>query len=89
MQKKKPKVSNASPGPLPAVTADERYRMIAEAAYYRALHRGFHGGSAEDDWFQAEQQINKELLDASPRPARRPSRPAPKRMVVMAEQTRH
>lgn len=50
----------------------ERQRMIAEAAYYRALHRGFSAGSAEDDWLQAEQDINNALL----RPQSRATKPA-------------
>lgn len=47
------------------VTPEERQRMIAEAAYYRALQRGFSGGSAEDDWVQAEREINSALLQSS------------------------
>jgi len=36
---------------------DERRRMIAEAAYYRALRRGFANGSPESDWLEAEAEI--------------------------------
>ena len=32
--------------------------MIAMAAYYRAEKRGFTGGSQEDDWLQAEAEID-------------------------------
>lgn len=46
----------------PAVVADEnhdpRRRMIAEAAYFRALGRGFHGGDSDDDWYVAEREID-------------------------------
>ncbi|MFN7086988.1 MAG: DUF2934 domain-containing protein [Burkholderiales bacterium] len=42
--------------------AAERHRMIAEAAYYRALRRGFHGGSDLEDWLEAEAEIDKMLL---------------------------
>jgi hypothetical protein len=37
----------------------ERRRMIAEAAYYRAEHRGFRDGSAEHDWLEAERYIDR------------------------------
>lgn len=53
-----------------SITPEERHRMIAEAAYYRALQRGFSGGSAEDDWVHAEREINSTLL-GSPSSARR------------------
>jgi len=36
---------------------DERHSMIAEAAYYRALERGFETGFELDDWLQAEAEI--------------------------------
>ncbi len=41
------------------VTAEERRQKIAEAAYYRALQRGFHGGSDIEDWLEAEAEIDK------------------------------
>lgn len=50
-----------------SVTAEERQRLIAEAAYYRALGRGFANGSPEDDWLQAERQIDNALLNSSRR----------------------
>lgn len=43
------------------VTAEERWRMIAEAAYYRAEHRGFVGGDMADDWLQASAEIDNML----------------------------
>lgn len=36
--------------------------MIAEAAYYRALRRGFNGGDPVDDWLDAEQEIDRALM---------------------------
>lgn len=41
----------------PSVSADERWRMIAEAAYLRAERRGFVPGRDLDDWLVAEQEI--------------------------------
>lgn len=35
--------------------------MVAEAAYYRAQRRGFRGGSPEEDWFEAEEEIRRSL----------------------------
>lgn len=40
--------------------------MIAEAAYFRALSRGFQGGSPEEDWFAAEREIAAALVDNHP-----------------------
>ena len=41
-----------------AIGPDERHHLIQVAAYYIAERRGFHGGSAHEDWRQAEQEIN-------------------------------
>jgi len=45
----------------PAYSGEDRYRMIAEAAYYRAESRGFEGGSQLDDWLAAEMEIDQIL----------------------------
>ncbi len=66
------KTRSASKNPLSAarsqrrVSAEERQRMIAEAAYFRALARGFAGGDALDDWLAAEQQIDGALNPSPP-----------------------
>jgi hypothetical protein len=39
------------------LSGEERRRMIAVAAYYRAEQRGFAAGHELDDWLQAEQDI--------------------------------
>jgi hypothetical protein len=41
--------------------SDERHRMIAEAAYYRAERRGFNGGDAVRDWCEAEAEVDARL----------------------------
>jgi hypothetical protein len=46
---------------VPAYSGEDRYRMIAEAAYYRAESRGFEGGSDLDDWLAAEMEIDQIL----------------------------
>ena len=42
-------------------SAGERQRLIAEAAYYRALARGFVPGCEVDDWLQAEAEVDHVL----------------------------
>jgi hypothetical protein len=39
----------------------ERQRMISDAAYYRAMLRGFQNGNPADDWLAAEREINRLL----------------------------
>jgi hypothetical protein len=41
-------------------------QMIAEAAYFHAEHRGFQGGSMDDDWFLAEAEIEAMLSEEQP-----------------------
>ncbi len=40
------------------VSADERMRLVAEAAYFKAEKRAFAGGSALRDWIEAEAEID-------------------------------
>lgn len=40
-----------------SIKPDERQHLIQVAAYYIAERRGFHGGSAHEDWLQAEQEV--------------------------------
>lgn len=47
-----------------STSSEARRRMIAEAAYYRALSRGFKGGNPLDDWLAAEREINQRLPNA-------------------------
>jgi len=42
----------------PQIGPEERRRMIAEAAYFRASNRGFEAGHAESDWLAAELEID-------------------------------
>ncbi len=43
---------------------EEWYDMVATAAYYRAEARGFDGGSAEDDWYEAEAELRDRFSSA-------------------------
>lgn len=44
-----------------SASPEQRYQMIAEAAYFRAEKRGFLGGNVEQDWLEAEKEIDKVL----------------------------
>lgn len=44
------------------VSAEERERMIAMAAYYRAERRGFAPGHELEDWCEAEAEIERWLV---------------------------
>jgi len=46
------------------VLSEERRRMIAEVAYFRAMQRGFDNGNPLDDWVSAEREINRLLPTA-------------------------
>jgi hypothetical protein len=48
------------------VTPEQRYRMICDAAYFRAERRGFVGGSAVQDWLDAESEIDDLLRSMQP-----------------------
>ena len=44
-----------------ALPEDLRAQWIAQAAYFIAERRGFSGGSADDDWREAEMEIDRML----------------------------
>jgi hypothetical protein len=52
----------ASAVPRTTVSPEQRRRMIAEAAYYRAQRRGFRGDPVRD-WAEAEAEIDAQLLN--------------------------
>lgn len=45
----------------PEISSEEIRRQVAEAAYYRALQRGFTPGKELEDWLHAEAQIMTRL----------------------------
>ena len=53
----KPVAAAAAASRQPALSPEERYKMIQEAAYYIAERHGFNGDSAYF-WSQAEAEIN-------------------------------
>ena len=46
---------------------EDRYRMIAEAAYFRAERRGFEPGSEVCDWLAAEIEVDDILGEVDAR----------------------
>ncbi len=44
------------------ITPEQRYRMICDAAYFRAERRGFLGGNSAEDWTAAEVEIDGLLM---------------------------
>lgn len=69
-QSKSTSARTATPGSIaqenPPFTAEERYRMIAEAAYFRAEKRGFLGGNVAEDWLDVEAEIDRMLRSRTP-----------------------
>jgi hypothetical protein len=48
-------------------TSEDRYRLIAEAAYFNAERRGFAPGGELEDWLAAELEVDEILGDTSSR----------------------
>lgn len=58
----KPATSRASkPKSLKNVTPEQRYRMICDAAYFKAESRNFAPENEVQDWLDAEAEINSLL----------------------------
>jgi len=56
------KKSSKSPASSIKITSEERWKMIAIAAYHRAENRGFAPGHELQDWAEAEQEVDKLLM---------------------------
>ncbi|WP_455206964.1 DUF2934 domain-containing protein [Kaarinaea lacus] len=48
-----------------AISAEERWRMIANSAYLKAEARGFTPGHETEDWLQAEKEVDTLLYGKS------------------------
>ena len=61
------RVANAENTAISPVFVDppQRAALIARAAYFRALDRGFEPGHELEDWLTAESQVDAELLSGS------------------------
>ena len=44
------------------VSEDERKKMIADNAYFRAQRRNFSPDGIEEDWLEAEAEVTKNLI---------------------------
>lgn len=55
------KAAATKPAATRSVTPEQRYRMVAEAAYHHAEKRGFVGGDPLNDWLLAEIEVDKLL----------------------------
>jgi hypothetical protein len=51
----------------PFVDPQQRNALIARAAYFRAMNRGFAPGDDLADWLAAEAEVDAELLRGAPR----------------------
>lgn len=49
--------------PRRTVSVEERRHMIAEAAYRKAYERQFRNGSPQQDWLDAEAEVDARLAD--------------------------
>jgi Tfp pilus assembly protein PilV len=56
--RKAPRARTSTTG---AVSDEARYKMIQDAAYYLAERRGFAPGHAQEDWAEAERQVDEQL----------------------------
>lgn len=57
----KPRSKRSTGGQGAALPAESRHEMIATAAYFRAVQRGFCDGDSLDDWLAAEAEIDEQL----------------------------
>lgn len=64
MKQGKKIISGGHSAPQACASTEDRQRMIAEAAYYRAQARGFAPGCEVEDWLQAEAEIDHLLTCA-------------------------
>lgn len=68
----KPGKARSSPGATGETSRDpqadfnenEWQDMVSSAAYFRAESRGFAGGSADEDWYEAEALLREQLAQA-------------------------
>ena len=55
--------------PASFVDPQQRAALIARAAYFRAMNRGFAPGHELADWLAAEAEVDAELLKGTPQSA--------------------
>ena len=58
----KRRATKAAPAPdAPKLSPEEVYRLIQEAAYFKAKERGFAPGGEVQDWIEAEAEVRRRL----------------------------
>jgi hypothetical protein len=62
-------VAEAEVGRPSFVDPQQRAALIARAAYFRAMNRGFVPGDEVADWLAAEAEVDAELLKGAPQSA--------------------
>ena len=67
LKKRTKSVAKTTAPKRPMITVEERYRLIAESAYYRAHDRHFEGGDSLRDWLDAENDIDSRYETVNPR----------------------
>jgi hypothetical protein len=60
----------------------ERHERIAVAAYYNAERRGFRDGGEQDDWLEAEREIERQDRKRTPPPRIQDEISSPDHMVA-------
>jgi Protein of unknown function (DUF2934) len=55
------KVKKDTANSVTTISSEERYKMIAQTAYFRAEARGFSGGDPQEDWVLAEKEVDRQL----------------------------
>ena len=63
LKAKKPTLGKSKTTTGNFITPEQRFNMIAEAAYFMAEKRGFSGGNPEADWLCAESEIDHILTN--------------------------
>ena len=59
---KKTTKTSGTDASLLKISPEERWKMIAVAAYHKAEKRGFAPGSELQDWAEAEQEVDELLM---------------------------
>jgi len=72
-------------GQTTTIGAQDRYVMIAEAAYYRAEKRQFAPGDPLQDWLEAEAEVDQILSQGTKKPTRARAKKATQRSAQMAQ----
>jgi len=82
MASKDDMVQERKPTGASELKPEELWRMVAEAAYFRAEQRGFQGGDPAADWLEAEAEIETMLAETKSRLGNKRRRSRPERSAT-------